>query len=98
MAGLDGIRRKLDPTELGFGPIDKNIYELSKEEKQQIQSVPSSFEESLAALENDHEFLLEGGVFSKDFIYNWINLKRATEIEPLNLRPHPYEFQLYLDL
>lgn len=98
MAGLDGIRRKLDPTELGFGPVDKNIYELSKEEKSQIQSVPASFEESLVALENDHEFLLEGGVFSKDFIHSWIDLKRASEIQPLSLRPHPYEFQLYLDL
>lgn len=98
MAGLDGIRRKLDPTELGFGPVDKNIYELSDADKASIQSVPASFEESLIALENDHEFLLEGGVFSKDFIQNWVRLKRTTEIEPLNLRPHPYEFQLYFDL
>ncbi|MCL6444257.1 MAG: type I glutamate--ammonia ligase [Alicyclobacillus sp.] len=98
MAGLDGIRRRLDPTALGYGPVDKNIYELSPEEKRSIRSVPGSFEESLAALENDHEFLLEGGVFTKDFIYNWIDLKRSTEIAPMNLRPHPYEFQLYLDL
>lgn len=98
MAGLDGIRRNLDPSALGFGPVDKNIYELSRAEKAEIQSVPASFEESLTALENDHEFLLEGGVFSKDFIHNWIELKKTTEIHPLNLRPHPYEFQLYLDL
>lgn len=71
---------------------------MSAEEKRNIQSVPASFEESLVALENDHEFLLEGGVFSKDFIHNWIELKRSTEILPLSLRPHPYEFQMYLDL
>ncbi|GGJ05296.1 glutamine synthetase [Alicyclobacillus cellulosilyticus] len=98
MAGLDGIRRKLDPTALGYGPVDKNIYELDAEAKRNIKSVPGSFEESLAALEADHEFLLEGGVFTKDFIYNWIELKRSTEVQPMHLRPHPYEFHLYLDL
>jgi glutamine synthetase len=98
MAGLDGIRRKLDPTALGYGPIDKNIYELGSAERANIKSVPGSFEESLRALEDDHEFLLEGGVFTKDFIYSWIDLKRSTEIDAINLRPHPYEFQLYLDL
>ncbi|EPZ43390.1 type I glutamate--ammonia ligase [Alicyclobacillus acidoterrestris] len=98
MAGLDGIRRKLDPTELGFGPYDKNIYDLPAEEKEKIQAVPSSLESVLAALEEDHEYLLEGGVFSKDFIRSWIHLKKTTEIEPMSQRPHPYEFHLYLDL
>lgn len=98
MAGLDGIRRKLDPTALGYGPVDKNIYELSDGEKQEIKAVPGSFEESLAALQADHEFLLEGGVFTRDFIDMWIDLKQTTEIKPLSLRPHPYEFQMYLDL
>jgi glutamine synthetase len=98
MAGLDGIKRKLDPTALGFGPVDKNIYELTAEEKKEIRSVPGSLSEVLQALEEDHEFLLEGGVFTKDFIYNWIDLKRSTEVDPVNLRPHPYEFHLYLDL
>ncbi|OFW75189.1 MAG: type I glutamate--ammonia ligase [Alicyclobacillus sp. RIFOXYA1_FULL_53_8] len=98
MAGIDGIKNKIDPTALGYGPVDKNIYELSGSDKLNIRSVPGSFEESLVALENDHEFLMEGGVFSKDFIYNWIDVKRSTEIAPMNLRPHPYEFHLYLDL
>ncbi|MCL6637938.1 MAG: type I glutamate--ammonia ligase [Alicyclobacillus sp.] len=98
MAGLDGIRNQIDPRELGYGPIDKNIYELSDAEKANIRSVPGSFEESLRALEEDHEFLLEGGVFTKDFIQNWIQLKRSSEIEAVNTRPHPYEFHLYLDL
>ncbi|MBX5436917.1 MAG: type I glutamate--ammonia ligase [Alicyclobacillaceae bacterium] len=98
MAGIDGVRRRIDPTELGYGPIDKNIYELGPEEKRQIRSVPGSLEESLAALESDYEFLLEGGVFTRDFIHTWIELKRSTEVEPMHLRPHPYEFHLYLDL
>ncbi len=98
MAGLDGIKRKLDPTELGYGPVDKNIYELPASEKALIKSVPGSLEESLQALEQDYEFLLSGSVFSKEFIHNWIDLKRVTEVNPMNLRPHPYEFHLYLDL
>lgn len=98
MAGLDGIRRKLDPRSLGYGPIDKNIYDLDSASKANIKSVPGSFEESLQALADDHEFLLEGGVFTKEFIRSWIDLKKATEIQPMSLRPHPYEFQLYLDL
>jgi glutamine synthetase len=98
MAGIDGINRKLDPTALGYGPIDKNIYDLPSAEKSLVKSVPGSFEESLHALEEDYEFLLEGGVFTKEFIYNWIDLKRETELKPMSLRPHPYEFHLYLDL
>ncbi|SFU51761.1 type I glutamate--ammonia ligase [Alicyclobacillus macrosporangiidus] len=98
MAGIDGIRNRIDPREHGFGPVDKNIYELDAAEKALIQSVPGSFEESLQALEADHEFLLEGGVFTPDFIRAWIDLKRSSEIAPVNVRPHPYEFHLYLDL
>lgn len=98
MAGLDGIRNKIDPTEQGYGPVDKNIYELPAEEKSKIRSVPGSFEESLTALEADHEFLLAGGVFTRDFIDAWIDLKKTSEIQPMSLRPHPYEFQMYLDL
>ncbi|WP_281176394.1 type I glutamate--ammonia ligase [Alicyclobacillus ferrooxydans] len=98
MAGLDGIKRKLDPRQLGYGPLDKNIYELPAPEKAQIKSVPGSLEEALVALESDFEFLLEGGVFTKDFIYNWIDFKRTNEVAALNLRPHPLEFQMYYDL
>ena len=98
MAGLDGIRKGIDPTASGFGPVDKNIYELSAGEKAEIQSVPGSFEETLSALEKDHAFLLEGGVFDEDFIGTWIDFKRSTEVRPLSLRPHPHEYQMYFDL
>lgn len=98
MAGLDGIQKEMDPFALGYGPLDKNIYELTAAEKEGIRSVPGSLEEVLAALESDHEFLLAGGVFDRDFIDLWIDFKRTTEVQPLSMRPHPYEFQMYFDL
>ncbi len=59
--------------------------------------MPGSLEESVAALERDHEFLLEGDVFTTDVIDTWISLKRSKDIAPMNMRPHPYEFFLYYD-
>ncbi len=98
MAGLDGIRRKIDPTKAGFGPLDKNIYELPAEEAAKIKSVPGSLEASLAALEADHEFLLEGDVFTRDLLDTWIDYKRTREVQEVNIRPVPYEFYLYYDV
>ena len=96
LAGLDGIKKQLDARKLGFGPLDKNIYELSEAEKREIRSVPASLDEALDALEADHDFLLEGGVFSKDFINNFISIKRA-EAKDVAIRVHPHEFSLYFD-
>jgi glutamine synthetase len=98
MAGLDGIRRRIDPTAHGFGPLDKNIYELSPAERAAIRSVPGSLEEALRALEADHDFLLAGGVFDEELIATWIQYKREKEIRPTHLRPTPYEFYLYFDI
>jgi len=97
MAGLDGINKKIDPRELGYGPIDKNIYDLSDAEKHEIRSAPGSLEEALNALEADHEFLLAGGVFTKDVIENWISLKRD-EIQQVERTVNPKEYELYYDL
>ncbi|AFD00157.1 glutamine synthetase, type I [Methanocella conradii HZ254] len=97
MAGLDGIQNKIDPTEAGFGPINKNIYHLPEEEKKKIKSVPGSLDEALAALEKDHDYLTKGGVFSEEFINAWIEYKRTTEIDPVRIRTHPYELYLYYD-
>ncbi|WP_248930275.1 type I glutamate--ammonia ligase [Paenibacillus hamazuiensis] len=97
MAGLDGIKKKIDPRALGYGPYDKNIYELSDAEKAEIRSVPGSLDEALDALEADHEFLLEGGVFTKDFIDNYVAFKRD-EAKAVSIRVHPYEYNLYFDL
>ena len=91
MAGLDGIRNRIEPQD----PIDKDLYELPPEEMENIPQAPGSLEEALAALESDYEFLLEGGVFTMDLVNSWIAYKREQEIEPLSLRPNPYEFELY---
>jgi glutamine synthetase len=96
MAGLDGIQKKIDPIKLGYGPLDKNIYELSDAEKNEIRSVPASLDAALDALEADHEFLTAGGVFSKEFIANYIEFKRA-EAKAVNIRVHPHEYSLYFD-
>jgi glutamine synthetase len=97
MAGLDGIKNKIDPTKAGFGPINKNIYHLPPAEMAKIKSVPGSLDEALNALEADHAYLTKGSVFTEDFINTWINYKRETEIDPVKIRTHPYELYLYYD-
>ncbi len=94
MAGLDGIRNKIDPGE----PLDKDIYDLSPEELRDVPSLPASLEESLRALENDHQFLLEGDVFTEELIQTWMDYKMKNEVNAIRLRPHPYEFALYYDI
>jgi glutamine synthetase len=94
MAGLDGIANKMDPG----APVDKDLYDLPPEELAQVPSVPGSLEESLDALEADHEFLLAGGVFTDDLIADWVSYKRAREVDEIRLRPHPWEFALYYDI
>ncbi|HXX36616.1 MAG TPA: type I glutamate--ammonia ligase [bacterium] len=98
MAGLDGIKHKIDPIKAGFGPLDKNTYELPAEEAAKVKSVPGSLDASLAALEADHEFLLEGDVFTRDLLDTWIDYKRTRELQEVNIRPVPYEFYLYYDI
>jgi glutamine synthetase len=87
MAGLDGIKRELKPG----SPIDTDLYELSDEELAQIVNVPSSLAEAMDALQSDHQFLLDGDVFTSDLIEEWISYKRA-EAKEIDLRPHPWEF------
>ena len=92
-AGLDGIKNEIDPGE----PLDVDIYDLSPEELSKIPSTPASLEAALENLEKDHAFLTNTGVFTEDFIENWIEFKLDNEVNPLRLRPHPYEFALYYD-
>ncbi|HVA16323.1 MAG TPA: type I glutamate--ammonia ligase [Candidatus Dormibacteraeota bacterium] len=94
MAGLDGIEHKIDPG----GPLDKDIFELSPEEAAKVPSVPGSLDAALKALEHDHGFLTKGGVFTKDFIDLWIEYKMKKEVDPVRMRPHPHEFELYYDI
>jgi glutamine synthetase len=96
MAGLDGIRRELDPSDHGYGPVDRDLYSMTAEELREISSVPGSLEESLSALENDHAFLLEGGVFTSDLLEKYIDLKRE-QADQIRLRPVPIEFSFYYD-
>ena len=94
MAGLDGIRNKIDPGE----PIDKDLYELEPEEAGRVKSTPGSLAEVLDALQKDHEWLLQGDVFTPDVVETWLTYKRERELAAVNLRPVPYEFYLYFDL
>ncbi|QKG26418.1 type I glutamate--ammonia ligase [Actinomadura verrucosospora] len=94
MAGLDGIKNKIEPAE----PIDKDLYELPPEEARAIPQVPGSLPAVLEALESDHDYLLEGGVFTPDLIETYIAMKNEFEIDPIRLRPHPHEFELYYDV
>ena len=94
LAGLDGVRNKIEPPD----PVDKDIYELPPEELENLPGVPASLEEALAALEDDHEFLLEGGVFTTDVLETWIDYKMEHEVSQIRLRPHPYEFAMYYDI
>jgi glutamine synthetase len=94
MAGLDGIRNKIEPP----APIDKDLYDLPPEEVAQVTQVPGSLPEVLESLEKDHDYLLEGGVFTPDLIETWVDLKRTAEIDPVRLRPTPHEFAMYYDV
>ena len=93
MAGLDGINNKIDPG----SSVDKNLYDLPPEKLENIPSTPGSLSKALDALEKNHDFLLQGDVFTKDVIESYISYKRENEINAINLRPHPYELHLYYD-
>lgn len=94
MAGLDGIENKILPPD----PIDKDLYDLPSEEKAKVKNTPGSLEEALGALQDDHEYLIKGDVFTKDVIDMWISYKMEREVDGVRLRPHPYEFSLYYDI
>jgi glutamine synthetase len=93
MAAVDGIKNKIDPGK----PLDRDIYEMKPDELTEVPQVPGSLEKTLEALDKDHKFLTEGGVFTEDLISTWIEYKTKYEIKPMSMRPVPYEFQLYYD-
>jgi glutamine synthetase len=94
LAGLDGVANRIHPGD----PLDKDIYDLSPEELKNVPSMPASLEEALTCLEEDHDFLLKGDVFSEELIETFIEYKRKNEADAIRLRPHPYEFALYYDI
>jgi glutamine synthetase len=93
MAAVDGIVNKIDPGQ----PLDKDIYDLPPEELAKVPKTPGSLRDVLKALEDDHDFLLKGDVFTPDVIDTWIGYKMKNEVLALDLRPHPWEFMLYFD-
>ena len=98
LAGMDGIRRRIDPSEAGFGPIDADVFSWTDEQRATIRALPASLKESLEALADDHEFLLAGDVFSEDLIERWVAFKMGEEYYQVRNRPHPYEMELYFDV
>jgi glutamine synthetase len=94
MAGLDGVANKIDPGK----PVDKDLYELPPAEQKKIKQLPGSLEVVLDNLEKSHDWLLKGDVFTPDVIETWIEYKRKNELDPVRLRPHPWEFALYFDI
>ncbi len=94
MAVIDGIKNKIKPGE----PLDRDIYDMEPEELAKVPKAPGALEESINNLERDHEFLMQGEVFTRDVIRTWIDYKRTKEIDAVRLRPHPYEFYLYFDV
>jgi glutamine synthetase len=94
MAVADGIQSKIDPGK----PLDTNIYELSPKEAAKVPTTPGSLRDALSFLTKDHKFLIKNDVFTQDVIDTWIEYKMKNEVEPMDLRPHPYEFALYYDM
>ncbi len=93
MAGLDGIENKIHPGDA----MEKDLYTLEGDELAAIPTMPGSLDQAVAALDADHAFLLKGGVFTEEIIHTWLNYKKDKDIDPMRLRPHPYEFFLYYD-
>ncbi len=96
LAGIDGIQKQMDPTALGFGPIDQNIFSWNEEQRKQIKSLPTSLTEACDALEGDMDFLLAGGTFDRLQLEDYLKHLRAQEAAVRN-RPHPYEMALYFE-
>ena len=97
MAGLDGVKNKIDPHANGWGPYDVNLYHLSDEEKAKLHHLPTSLDQALDALEADHDYLTAGGVFPEELIRNFIRTKRA-ECAEISKIPHPAEFERYYNI
>ena len=93
MAAIDGIQNKISPGD----PLDADIYSLDSEEHGALEQTPANLEQALTALAGDHDFLLRDDVFTSDLIETWISYKMREEVAAIQLRPHPYEFNLYYD-
>ena len=97
MAGIDGIKKEIDPMKGGWGPYDFNLYDLTEEQKKEVKALPTTLLEAVQALEKDHDYLTAGGVFPEALIDQWI-VKKTKDFEKVISIPHPAEFVLYYDL
>ncbi len=98
MAGLDGIQSKIDHTRHNLGPYDVDISKQDAEFRSKITPLPRSLYSALDSLRNDCDFLTKGEVFSESFIEGWIEGKRINDAAEVASRPHPHEYELYLDV
>ncbi len=96
MAGLDGVKKKIDPHKNGWGPYDVNLFNLPEEEKKKLKGLPTSLDQALCALEEDNDYLTEGGVFPKELIDSFIALKRK-ECAEMSRIPTVPEFDKYFN-
>jgi glutamine synthetase len=97
LAGLDGIKNKIDPTEAGFGPINEDIFSWPLQKQKSIKSLPTSLHDALNALEQDMDYLLVENIFPTSLIEQWL-IKKYKEDKTVRSRPHPYEIELYSDI
>jgi len=97
MAGLDGIQSKYDVAQHHFGPFDMDVAKQDESFQRKITPLPRTLHDALTALEKDHDFLCKGEVFSEEMLERWIAVKSACDVREIDSRPHPYEYQLYLD-
>jgi glutamine synthetase len=92
MAGLDGIKNKIDPGD----PCNDDLSAMTVEELSKIPQLPSSLQRACEALADDHEYLYAGNVFTEDVIAVWLELKMS-QVDAIRVRPHPYEFRMFYD-
>ncbi len=98
MAGLDGIQSKIDVAENHFGPFDVDIAKQDEAFSSQIAPLPRSLYDAMEDLAKDNAFLTKGEVFQEVFLHRWIDVKRREETDFIAPRPHPCEYELYLDV
>ena len=97
LAGVAGIRDQLDPTALGFGPVDDDVFTWPAKRRAQIKALPTSLGQALNALDGDRAFLTSSGAFTDEVIDRWLARKREEERD-VQIRPHPYEIEIYYGL
>jgi len=95
LAGIDGVKNKIDPVKEGYGPIDKNI--LDPDVRDTIEFLPRSLADAISALKSDNDFLRYNNIFNDDLLTQWVNIKQE-EVDAIATMPHPFEYKMYFNL